>query len=159
MKIIYTLIFIFSLWSCTDNSDQTNQVPQEKVQTKNTEAQDKAAILKVMKDQEIAWSNNDLQGFMKGYLKSDSLKFYGKSGLTKGWQQTLDNYKKGYPTKQHSGSLSFTINDISKIETNSYWVMGEYFLSRKVGDAEGVFMIIFKNIDGQWKIVADMSCG
>ena len=96
---------------------------------------------------------------MKGYLKSDSLKFYGKSGLTKGWQQTLDNYKKGYPTKQHSGSLSFTINDISKIETNSYWVMGEYFLSRKVGDAEGVFMIIFKNIDGQWKIVADMSCG
>ena len=159
MKIIYTLIFIFSLWSCTGNSDQTNQVPQEKVQTQNTEAQDKAAILKVMKDQEIAWSNNDLEGFMKGYIKSDSLKFYGKSGLTKGWQQTLDNYKKGYPTSQHSGSLTFTVNDISKIETNSYWVMGEYFLSRKVGDAEGVFMIIFKNIGGNWKIVADMSCG
>ena len=49
MKIIYTLIFIFSLWSCTDNSDQTNQVPQEKVQTKNTEDLNKAAILKVMK--------------------------------------------------------------------------------------------------------------
>jgi len=123
------------------------------------EAQDKAAILKVMKDQEIAWSNNDLEGFMKGYIKSDSLKFYGKSGLTKGWQQTLDNYKKGYPTKQHSGTLTFTINDISKIENDSYWVMGEYFLSREVADANGVFMIIFKNMDGSWKIVADMSCG
>jgi hypothetical protein len=37
--------------------------------------------------------------------------------------------------------------------------MGEYFLSRTVGDANGVFMIIFKKIDGAWKIVADMSCG
>ena len=159
MKIVYAFIFIFSLWSCADNSNQTNQVPQEKVQTKNTEALDKAAILKVMKDQEIAWSNNDLEGFMKGYIKSDSLKFYGKSGLTKGWQQTLDNYKKGYPTKNHSGTLTFTVNDISKIESSSYWVMGNYFLSREVGDAMGVFMIIFKKIDGAWKIVADMSCG
>ena len=159
MKIVYSLIVIFSLWSCADKSNQTNLAPQEKVQTQNTEAQDKAAILKVMKDQEIAWSNNDLEGFMKGYIKSDSLKFYGKSGLTKGWQQTLDNYKKGYPTKQHSGTLTFTINDISKIESNSYWVMGNYFLSRELGDAKGVFMIIFKNIDGSWKIVADMSCG
>ncbi|MFT4673295.1 MAG: hypothetical protein ACJAYD_000281 [Patiriisocius sp.] len=159
MKIVYSLIVIFSLWSCTDKSNQTNLAPQSKVQSQTTVAQDKEAILKVMKNQEIAWSKNDLEGFMKGYIKSDSLKFYGKSGLTKGWQQTLENYKKGYPTKQHSGTLTFTINDISKIESNSYWVMGNYFLSRELGDAKGVFMIIFKNIDGSWKIVADMSCG
>ena len=120
---------------------------------------DKAAILKVMKNQEIAWSGNDLEGFMEGYIKSDSLKFYGKNGLTKGWQQTLDNYKKGYPTKDHSGSLTFEITDISPIENQSYWVMGSYFLSRNVGDASGVFMVIFKKIKGEWTIVADMSCG
>lgn len=121
--------------------------------------QDKEAILAVMKAQEIAWSNNDLEGFMEGYWKSDSLKFYGASGLTKGWQQTLDNYKKGYPTKEHSGTLTFKINDVSAIEGNSYWVMGEYFLNRNIGNANGVFIIIFKKIDGEWKIVADMSCG
>lgn len=159
MKIVYSLIFICSLWSCTEKMIDKNAAPQSKSQSQTTIAQDKEAILKVMKNQEIAWSKNDLEGFMKGYIKSDSLKFYGKSGLTKGWQQTLDNYKKGYPTKQHSGTLTFTINDISKIENDSYWVMGEYFLSREVGDANGVFMIIFKNIDGSWKIVADMSCG
>jgi len=123
-----------------------------------TEAEDKAAILKIMKTQEKAWSNNDLEGFMQGYWKSDSLKFYGGSGLTKGWQQTLDNYKKGYPTKEHSGTLNFTIKDISKISGESYWVMGEYHLKRKVGDANGVFMIIFKKINGEWKIIADTSC-
>lgn len=123
-----------------------------------SEVKDKEAIKAVMKLQEKAWSQNDLEGFMQGYWKSDSLKFYGRNGLTKGWQQTLDNYKKSYPTKEHSGSLTFIINDISKIEKGSYWVMGEYFLKRSVGDANGVFLIIFKKINGEWKIVADMSC-
>ena len=123
-----------------------------------TDSEDKAAILKIMKNQEKAWSANDLEGFMQGYWKSDSLKFYGSNGLTKGWQQTLDKYKKGYPTKEHSGTLNFKINDISKISDNSYWVMGEYFLKRSVGDANGIFMIIFKKINGEWKIVADTSC-
>ncbi|MEM7085277.1 MAG: nuclear transport factor 2 family protein [Bacteroidota bacterium] len=123
-----------------------------------TEAQDKAAIIAVMKTQEKAWSNNDLEGFMQGYWKNDSLKFYGSRGLTRGWQQTLDNYKKGYPTKNESGTLTFTVDDISKIDEGSYWVMGQYHLKRNVGDANGVFLIIFKKINGDWKIVADMSC-
>lgn len=122
-----------------------------------TQSEDKDAILKVMKDQEKAWSQNDLEGFMQGYWKSDSLKFYGSGGLTKGWQQTLDNYKKGYPTKDHSGTLTFEVDDISPIEANSYWVMGRYYLKRNVGDANGNFLIVFKKIDGEWKIVADMS--
>lgn len=122
-----------------------------------TQSEAKAAILKVMKDQEKAWSQNDLEGFMQGYWKSDSLKFYGSRGLTKGWQQTLANYKQGYPTKDHSGTLTFEIDDVSPIETNSYWVMGRYFLKRNIGDANGNFLIIFKKIEGEWKIVADMS--
>lgn len=120
--------------------------------------QDRKDILSVMKAQEQAWSNHDLEGFMAGYWKSDSLKFYGSSGLTKGWQQTLANYKRGYPSKEHSGTLNFTIDDISPIDEGSYWVMGQYHLKRSVGDANGVFLIIFKKIDGAWKIVADMSC-
>ena len=124
----------------------------------STEEQDKKEILAIMDAQQIAWSKHDLEGFMKGYWKSDSLKFYGSSGITYGWDKTLANYKKGYPTPDHSGTLKFKINDITKIETASYYVMGAYHLTRKVGDANGVFMIIFKKIKGQWKIVADTSC-
>lgn len=141
LKNYFLLFCLAAFFSCAAQNDTT----------------DKADILEVMKNQEKAWSENDLEGFMQGYWKSDSLKFYGSRGLTKGWQQTLDNYKKGYPTKDHSGTLTFKIDDISKIETNSYWVMGRYFLKRKVGDTNGNFLIIFKKIDDDWKIVADMS--
>jgi hypothetical protein len=53
--------------------------------------------------------------------------------------------------------LVFKIHEITPIEKKSYYVMGEYFLSRKVGDANGIFMILFKKIDGEWKIIADTS--
>jgi hypothetical protein len=121
--------------------------------------EDKKQIQQVMDRQVIAWNNYDLEGFMEGYWKSDSLKFYGRRGITYGWQQTLDNYKKGYPDKSYAGQLRFEIEDATAIEANSYYVMGRFFLKREVGDAEGIFMLIFKRIDGQWKIVADMSCG
>ncbi len=143
MKKIILLVILFSFLSC---------------QSQTSGKEDVEAIKSVMNLQEKAWSNNDLEGFMQGYWKNDSLKFFGSSGLTKGWQKTLDNYKRNYPTKEHSGTLKFTIKDISKIEEDSYWVMGKYHLKRSVGDANGVFLIIFKKINGEWKIVADMSC-
>ena len=148
MKKLLTVIFLLALFvSCKQEATQTV-----------SEETEKQEILSVMKAQEEAWSNHDLEGFMQGYWKSDSLKFYGRNGITFGWHNTLDNYKKGYPTKEHSGTLTFKINDISKIIDGAYSVMGEYHLKRPVGDADGVFMIIFKKIQGEWKIIADTSC-
>ncbi|MEZ4874284.1 MAG: DUF4440 domain-containing protein [Flavobacteriaceae bacterium] len=154
MKKVLCIVLPFLLASCqihlTAETTQKREVRQ---------AEDKASILAVMKNQEEAWSKHDLEGFMQGYWKNDSLKFYGSRGITYGWEQTLANYKKGYPTADQSGTLTFKVNDISEIERDAYWVMGEYFLKRTVGDAQGIFMIIFKKVDDEWKIVADMSCG
>ncbi|GAA4962842.1 nuclear transport factor 2 family protein [Algibacter aquimarinus] len=121
------------------------------------EEKDKKAIQKVLKAQRIAWSKNNIEDFMEGYWKSDSLKFYGSNGVTYGWENTLERYKKAYPTKDHTGILSFKINDISKISDGAYYVLGEYHLKREVGNADGFFMIIFKKINDEWKIIADMS--
>ncbi|PHR15162.1 MAG: DUF4440 domain-containing protein [Aequorivita sp.] len=123
-----------------------------------TETEDKKAILTVLKMQEDAWNQNNLEDFMQGYWKSDSLKFYGSNGLTQGWQKTLDNYKKGYPSKEYTGNLSFTIDAITKIEKDSYYIMGQFHLVRDAGNANGVFLIIFRKIEGEWKIIADLSC-
>ena len=123
-----------------------------------TSNQDTEAILAVLESQRKSWSNGNIEAFMDGYWKNDSLKFYGANGITHGWKNTLENYKKDYPTKEHTGILDFKINAISKITNDAYYVMGEFFLKRSVGDANGIFMIIFKKIDGEWKIIADTSC-
>lgn len=140
-KFIILLIISITIVSCSSSSHN----------------EDKEAILAILKSQEKAWSENDIDTYMEGYWKSDSLKFYGAAGLKYGWQATLDNYKKRYPTKDHTGTLNFKINDISQINSESYFVMGEYHLTRNVGNSNGLFMIIFKKINGEWKIIADTS--
>ncbi|WP_233898986.1 nuclear transport factor 2 family protein [Tenacibaculum piscium] len=151
-KILLYTILLVSMISC--------QVASEKQEEKQEESDknNKKDILNVLKMQEKAWSKHDLEGYMQGYWKNDSLKFYGSNGLTYGWNKTLENYKKGYPTKEDTGILKFKINDVSKINDNSYFVMGAYYLTRKTGNANGVFMIIFKKINEEWKIIADTSC-
>ncbi|TXN37482.1 nuclear transport factor 2 family protein [Flagellimonas hymeniacidonis] len=143
MKGLFYLFFLASFFSFSQSS---------------TTVDDKASILEVLAIQEKAWNNFDIELFMETYWKSDDLIFYGSSGVTKGWQNTLERYKKSYPTKEHFGQLRLTSNEISKINAGVYSVFGEYHLTRTVGDTQGIFMLVLKNIDGAWKIIADTSC-
>ncbi|MEO1009777.1 MAG: nuclear transport factor 2 family protein [Bacteroidota bacterium] len=124
----------------------------------NSQAEDIRSIRLVLDTQAQAWSKNDIEGFMKGYEQSDSLVFFGSGGIHRGYGATLERYKESYPTKNHTGTLTFTLHDITRIGKDAYWVMGEYHLIREVGNANGTFMIVLKRIKGEWKIVGDSSC-
>lgn len=115
-------------------------------------------IQQVMKDQERSWSSGDLEGFMEGYWKSDSLVFVGRRGLTHGWETTLANYKKSYPNSDIMGELSFSIKKIESLGKNHALVIGSYTLLRSnLDNATGYFTTVWRKIDGDWRIVADQS--
>lgn len=114
-------------------------------------------IRQIMADQELAWNRGDLEAFMAGYWRSDSLRFIGSSGLTYGWQQTLDNYKKGYPGPEAMGKLKFTILSVEQLSKRSAYVIGKWHLTRKAGDLSGHYTLLWKKIKGKWVIVADHS--
>ena len=54
---------------------------------------DETAIRKLMAEQVAAWNSGNIDAFMQGYWKSDSLLFIGSKGPTYGWQTTLEGYK------------------------------------------------------------------
>jgi ketosteroid isomerase-like protein len=118
---------------------------------------DHQAIRQIMAAQETAWSRGDLEGFMAGYWKSDSLRFIGSSGLTYGWQKTLENYQKSYPNRDAMGTLTFTILSVEKISKKSAFVVGKWHLARKAGDLSGYYTLLWKKIKGIWVIVSDHS--
>lgn len=110
-----------------------------------------------MQTQEDAWNRGDLEAFMDAYWHSDSLQFIGSRGLTYGWQQTLDNYKKGYPDRDAMGALKFTVLSIQQLSPKSAFVIGKWHLARKAGDLSGHYTLLWKKIKGKWVIVADHS--
>jgi len=133
-----------------------NACKKEGVSPSNYEVS-KQQITSMMLQTAEDWSKGDLEAFMNGYIKSDSLKFVGSGGITYGWQQTLENYKKGYPTKEHTGTLTFNLLEFDQLANDVFLVIGEFHLKRTVGDADGMFSIILKHINGEWKIIADHS--
>jgi hypothetical protein len=118
---------------------------------------DEAAIFSVLEGQNVAWNRGDLDGFMKGYWESDSLMFVGKSGVTYGWTNTLNNYKKGYPDTAAMGKLTFTNIKVKRLSKKYYFIVGKWYLKRSIGDVSGHYNLLMEKINGRWVIVVDHS--
>ncbi|MBO9619347.1 MAG: nuclear transport factor 2 family protein [Niabella sp.] len=112
-------------------------------------------IKKVMNQQITCWNSGAIDAFMDTYWKSDSLVFVGKKGVTYGWQNTLDNYKRSYPSKEDMGTLEFELIKMQPLSDNFYNVIGKWHLKRKAGDLQGYYTLLFKKINGLWKIIQD----
>ena len=121
------------------------------------EGSGKEEILNTLKTQTECWNAGDLDCFMDTYWNSDSLVFVGGRGLTYGWHNTLLNYKKGYPNLEAMGTLDFDVLKVEQISKEVYFVIGKWHLTRSIGDLEGYFSLLWKDINGSWVIVADHS--
>ncbi len=121
------------------------------------QTKDDIIIKNILDQQTIAWNGGDIINFMKPYWRSDSLMFIGKSGITYGWQKTMENYKKNYPDAAAMGKLDFTILQTKRLSVLYYSVVGKWHLTRTIGDLNGHFTLLFKKIKNTWVIVSDHS--
>lgn len=118
---------------------------------------DETAILQLLDDQLQAWNRGDIDSFMKTYWESDSLMFIGKGGITYGWKNTLNNYKKNYQDTVAMGKLSFDILLVQRLSFQYFHVIGKWHLQRSIGDLSGHYTLLIKKIKGRWVIIADHS--
>ncbi|MET0242331.1 MAG: DUF4440 domain-containing protein [Flavitalea sp.] len=123
----------------------------------NAQDADETAVRKILSDQTAYWNKGDLVNFMGGYWKSDSLMFIGSKGVTYGFENTLNNYKKNYGTPDKMGTLKFTLVKVQRLSADYYFVVGKWELTRKAGDVSGHYDLIFRKMDGKWVIISDHS--
>jgi ketosteroid isomerase-like protein len=116
---------------------------------------DETAIQKLMQKQAAAWNAGNIEEFMKGYWQNDSLMFIGHGGITYGYKNTLDNYKKNYDNKEKMGTLFFSDVKMKRLAADHYFIVGKWLLKRSVGDIGGYYTLLFRKINGQWFIVCD----
>jgi hypothetical protein len=122
-----------------------------------TQSSDEKSILKILDDQTKYWNQGNMDEFVKGYWHNDSLMFIGQSGITYGYQNTLNNYKKSYSDTAKMGKLAFEIIKVQKLSPEYFFVVGKWFLKRSVGDLKGYYTLLFQKINNQWVIVTDHS--
>lgn len=125
--------------------------------TLSAQTKDEQSIRKILANQTLQWNKGNIEGFMKGYWKSDSLLFVGKNGARYGYKTTLENYKKTYPDTIAMGQLHFDILTLQPLSSDCYFVLGKWMLQRTIGDLSGYYTLLFKKIHNQWVIIADHS--
>jgi uncharacterized protein (TIGR02246 family) len=118
---------------------------------------EEAAIKQVLANQTEAWNKGNIEAFMQTYWKSDSLMFVGKNGVQRGWQNTLENYKKNYPDVSAMGQLSFDIITVKPLSPQYAYVVGKWMVQRSIGNISGHFDLLLQKIKDQWVIIADHS--
>jgi len=112
------------------------------------------AIRNVLAQQVSDWNSFNIEGFMQGYWKSDSLMFIG-SKITHGWDSTLARYKRSYPNQEAMGKLRFEIIRLLFTSSDACLVTGKYFLQRKADNPSGIFTLLFRKKNGKWVVAYD----
>src|SRR5262245_10229433 len=123
-------------------------------------ADDAADVKKVLDDQVAAWNKGDLVGFMKGYWNSKDLTFVSGKDATRGWQETLDRYKKRYQSEgKEMGKLAFSDVEVRELAPGVALVTGKWELTLSKETVGGRYSLIFKKLADGWRIVHDHTSG
>lgn len=112
-------------------------------------------IRDLLKDQADAWNRGDLPSFVKPY--AEDCTFVGKE-VVKGRDKVLARYKTLYATPAEMGKLTFRNLEVREIGGHVALVTGEWRLERSAsagGGKGGLFSLVMKDIDDDWRIVLD----
>ena len=115
----------------------------------------KNEVQAVLNQQVEAWNGSDIDGYMEGYWKSDSLLFTSGGNNQRGWKATLAKYKKSYDTPEKMGKLKFSQLEYYPLSPEAAWVFGNWELGRKQDNPKGVFTLVLRKFPDGWKIVHD----
>lgn len=112
-------------------------------------------IRRVMDAQVAAWNAGDINGFMRGYWNSPELVFVSGDDVTRGWQPTIERYKKRYDSRAKMGTLTFSDLEIDVLSKDAAKVLGSWALERENDRPKGKFTLIFRRMKDGWVIVHD----
>jgi ketosteroid isomerase-like protein len=120
-----------------------------------TQAENQAAVLRVLQLQQIAWNRGDIEGFMNGYWRSHDTVFVSGDTVTRGWQTVHDRYLSKYPTEEKMGQLTFAEVEVRMFGYDGALVFGRWQLDRATDKPHGRFTVVLRKTSGDWKIVHD----
>lgn len=115
----------------------------------------RSAVESVLRAQENAWNQGDLDAFMGHYWKDDALTFSSEGKTTRGWNATLARYQERYPTPEKMGRLKLGGLEITPLGDSAALVLGEWNVQREGGPLSGNFSLVVRKFDDRWLIVHD----
>ena len=116
---------------------------------------DKEKIMSILRYQESAWNNSNIDSFMLFYWNSPELRFVSKNGIRKGWQEVYDNYRQSNLSKGSTGTLTYSVTSLDMINSSNALLIGTWIIRNNTGAYKGNFTLWVKKINRKWLIILD----
>ncbi len=120
---------------------------------------DAGAIRSLLAQQVERWNAGDLVGFMKGYERSEQLRFQSGGDVQLGWQTVLDRYRRRYGNDRAGmGTLTFSELAVEPLGPGSALAYGRWRVlgaRGAAGELSGLFTLVLRKTDGRWRIRFD----
>jgi len=117
-------------------------------------------VRKLLKDSEDAWNRGDLVTFSSYYDDSPETTFIGREVTHGGPDAVVARYRRGYPTREAMGTLTFSEIEVRPLGAEYALAHGRFSLKRTAaggGDASGRFTLVLKKTAKGWRIIHDHS--
>jgi len=112
-------------------------------------------IRTLLNEQVAAWNRGDIEGFMAGYARVDSLRYASGGSVYRGWHAALDRYRRAYPDRAAMGTLTFDRLDLRVLSPRWAMVFGAWRLERSKDAPHGLFTLLLERREDGWRIVHD----
>lgn len=113
-------------------------------------------LRQLLEQQAAAWNRGDLEGFMAGYWQSPELTLSSGRESFRGWQSTLDRYRRIYQNDgRHMGRLTLSELEIEALGPDSAFVRGRWQMLADEEILTGLFTLICRRLADGWRIVHD----
>jgi uncharacterized protein (TIGR02246 family) len=119
------------------------------------------AARRLLAEQQADWNRADIDAFMRGYWKDESIRFAGGDSFRYGWQATIDRYRKAYPDAAAMGNLDFKLLEVRELSPTVVYVFGQWHLTRANEAPDkaphGLFTLIVEKKGRRWVVTRDHS--
>jgi ketosteroid isomerase-like protein len=144
LKIMLGLFFLIPFYPINTTISMTNNIePTEEVK-------------KALDRQVNAWNNGDLEKAMSYYWNSPEILWVSKSGIQKGYQPVLEDFRKEFADKTKMGIYSYEPLHIEEISNSSvYFVIRWKIVLNGQKIMGGISSQVWKKISGEWVITVE----
>ncbi|GEM_PF-1938597 len=157
MKYAYLIFIPWLLYSCSEQPSEIDETVSG-VSNETTAEEDSIAIMGNFERQEECWNNHDLDCYVEAYHDAPDVQTVSRLGLTKGYENILNDYKTYFP-EERMGKLFFDEINLKRLSDQYYYVVGRFNLVYEIPDTtiQGWFSVLMENRDGRWLMISDHS--
>lgn len=151
IRILFVVSALMLLPACAQNAKGPAPISTGQTAKQSEVGQIEALLMA----QDKAWNVGDIDAFMDGYWDSPELRFASGGTVARGWDETNRRYHERYNTPEKMGRLTTTDYEIALLAPDVAVAHGRWRLDVAEGAPSGLYTLILRKIDGQWKIASD----